>query len=131
MDASNEDILTSVDGGVSTLGVYAAKTPPEDEISNEDMDNLTFAAEIATARIVVTPLSDLFPREVVDAPRISFHLPDKGKAPASLAVVNPLASHTSNNRNAYVATNCTRLYQIEDLLPYPEIRRLVNPPAHR
>jgi hypothetical protein len=88
MTASNENVPTSVDGDASTLGAYATETPPEDDISDEDIDDLPSAAEIVVARIVVTPLSDLLPREVADTPRISFLFPDKCKAPASSVITN-------------------------------------------
>jgi hypothetical protein len=94
MAASNENVPTRVDDGVSTLGVYAVETPPENVIFNKDMDDLpSAAAKIALARTVVTPLSNLLPRGMVDATRIFFHLSDKVKTPASSVVANPLVSH--------------------------------------
>jgi hypothetical protein len=45
--------------------------------------DLPSAAKIAATLNVVAPLSDSLPRGVVNAPRISFSLPDKGKAATS------------------------------------------------
>ena len=96
MPDSNKNVPTNADVEVSTLGVYSAETPPEDEISDDDMNDLLSAAEIAVALIAVTPLSDSLPQGVVDAPRIYFTLPDRGKASASSVVANPFVSYMEN-----------------------------------
>jgi hypothetical protein len=55
MAVSNEKVPTSANAAVSTLGAYAAGPPPKDEILDEDMDDLPFAAKIRAASIVFTP----------------------------------------------------------------------------
>ena len=89
MAASNENVPTSVDGDVSTLGIYAAEIPPEDNILDKDMNGLPSAAKIAAERTIVTPLSDLLPRGLIDAPRISFSLPDKKQSPRFIGCCQP------------------------------------------
>jgi hypothetical protein len=44
MAASNAIVPTRVDDDVYALGVYTVETPPEDDISYENMDDLPFAA---------------------------------------------------------------------------------------
>jgi hypothetical protein len=105
MAASNENVPTSVDSEVSTLGVYAVGTPPEDEISDEDMGDLPSAAKIVAAPIVVTTLSDSLPRVFVDTSRIFFSLLDKGKALASSVVANPFVPYMEDASSSSARPN--------------------------